>query len=368
MRKKRFSLRRLLAWLIPTVLALLCAVCLGLSWIVANTLPSVRAAERWRGENELRFAQVSCFLPEDEKKDLQAIETFRRAVDQAMVDASLVEKQEAVRPGQVSVEAVQLASALYQDAWSGSGKITVSNGAASADVKAIGVGGEFFLFHPLQLRSGSYLSENDLMQDRVILDEELAWRLFGSSDVAGLSVMIAGEPFFVAGVVHRESDFASSQAYTDGAGLFMSYAALNKLTGSGISCYEIVLPDPISGYGLSVVQKSFPIGGGDMVQVSGRYSIKSLCAIVKDFGVRSMRTGDVIYPYWENAARLTEDYLALLMVLALLFGIAPVLIVIVQSIRYTVKACRYVKRSVPARLRAGLEAHREKKFAKAGER
>lgn len=366
MRKKTFSLRRLLSWLIPSVLALLCAACLTLSWIVANTLPSVRAAERWRGENELRFAQVACFLPEDEKKDIETVETFRRAVDQAMVDASLVEAQEAVRPGQTSVEAVQLASKLYRDAYSGTGKVSVSNGAVNAAVKAIGVGGEFFLFHPLQLRSGSYLSENDLMQDRVILDEELAWRLFGSPDVAGLSVMIAGEPFYVAGVVHREDDFASRKAYTDGAGIFMSYTALHKLTSCGIGCYEIVLPDPISGYGRGVVEKSFPIGGGDIVEVSDRYSIGHLFSIVKDFGVRSMRTGDVIYPYWENAARLTEDYLALLAVLTVLFGAAPAVIVIVQAVRYTVRFCRFVKTSVPARLRAGVEAHREKKFAKAG--
>lgn len=366
MRRKPFNLRRLLSWLIPTVLALLCAACLVLSHFVANTLHSVHTAERWRGENELRFAHVACFLPEDEMIDVMAVETFRRTVDQAMVDASLVETQEAVRPGQSSVEAVQLASNLYADAYCGTGKVSVSNDAAEASVKAIGVGGEFFLFHPLQLRSGSYLSENDLMHDRVILDEELAWRLFGSSDVAGLSVTIAGEPYYVAGVVHRESDFASEKAYLDGAGIFMSYGALNKLTQCGIGCYEIVLPDPISGYGLSVVQKSFPVGGGDVVEVSSRYSLEHLWSIVKDFGARSMRNNDVIYPYWENAARLTEDYLALLAVLVVLFGTAPAVIVVVQAIRYTVRFCRFVKKSVPARLRAGVEAHREKKFAKAG--
>ena len=184
MRRKPFNLRRLLSWLIPTVLALLCAVCLVLSHFVANTLHSVHTAERWRGENELRFAHVACFLPEDEMVNVMAVETFRRAVDQAMVDASLASPQDALQPGQTA----QLAQELYADAYSGTGKVSVSNGTAEASVKAIGVGGEFFLFHPLQLRSGSYLSENDLMHDRVILDEELAWRLFGSSDVAGLSV------------------------------------------------------------------------------------------------------------------------------------------------------------------------------------
>jgi len=66
MNKKKFELRRLLSWLIPMVLALLCAVCLVLSWIVSNTLSSVRAADRWRGENELRVGQVACLQPEKE--------------------------------------------------------------------------------------------------------------------------------------------------------------------------------------------------------------------------------------------------------------------------------------------------------------
>ena len=35
--------------------------------------------------------------------------------------------------------------------------------------------------------SGSYFQEGDLMQDLVLLDEELAWILFGSSDLQGLT-------------------------------------------------------------------------------------------------------------------------------------------------------------------------------------
>ena len=92
------------------------------------------------------------------------------------------------------------------------------------------------------------------MLDRVVLDETLAWQLFGGFDVAGLTIQINGQPFQVAGVVRRESDFASKEAYLDGARLFLSYSAMAALDeNSKITCYEIVLPDPITGFGLSTV-------------------------------------------------------------------------------------------------------------------
>ncbi len=37
--------------------------------------------------------------------------------------------------------------------------------------------------------------------------------------------------------------------------------------------------------------------------------------VVGDFGKRSMNTEGVVYPYWENAARLLEDYMALTLIL-----------------------------------------------------
>ena len=122
--------------------------------------------------------------------------------------------------------------------------------------KTIGVGGDFFLFHPLPLRSGSYISNRDFTYDRVVLDEELSWALFGSYDVAGQTVWIQNEPYVVAGVVSREKDKASGKAYADGAGMFISYSAMRHITGGeentdpSISCYELVMAEPITGFGL----------------------------------------------------------------------------------------------------------------------
>ena len=86
----------------------------------------------------------------------------------------------------------------------------------------MGVGGDFFSFHRMFLRSGNYIAESDLMHDRVVLDKELAWKLFGAIEVDGMELEINGKRFIVAGVVERDGDFASSISYPENSGLYMA--------------------------------------------------------------------------------------------------------------------------------------------------
>ncbi len=328
------------------LLALACGCLMG--WIMGQ-LPSLDAAARWRGGSEMRFAQVACFLPADSAKGEEDIHQFRQTLEQKLTESSLTAPQN---------------GSLYADAYSARANLTVSGDHGTAQVKAIGVGGNFFLFHPLQLRSGSYISEADLMQDRVILDEPLAWQLFGSPDVAGMTVTIGGKPYYVAGVVRRENDFATEKAYLDGPGMFLSYSAFYELTETKITCYEIVLPDMISGFGLGLVKESFDVGLGDVVENSSRYGLENLLSVAGDYGSRSMRSNGVIYPYWENAVRLTEDYLALLVVLLLLFALLPTVTVIVLAIRGIIRIWRLAKQKIPAEARSLTERRREARYAK----
>ena len=46
-----------------------------------------------------------------------------------------------------------------------------------------------------------------------------------------------------------------------------------------------------------------------------------------------MGLNGIIYPSWENAVRLTEDYAALLLVLTVLFALMPVISVTVLTVR-----------------------------------
>ena len=318
---------------------------------VSGTLESLTAAGRFRGEGDTRFAQLACYLPVDDGKTEEAIFSFRQELESQMVEQSL-EAQEGGR--------------LYIDAYSGTAPVSISSdNAGSTTVKAVGVGGDFFYFHPLRLRAGAYIKSDDLMDDLVVLDEEMAWRLFGGTDLAGLTVSINGTPFVVSGVIALETDFATGKAYTGDGGVYMSFSAMKRLVNSAsITGYEIVMPNPISGYAKGMLEDSFPIGEGDVVENSDRYGLLHLWEVIKGFGLRSMRTNGVIYPYWENAARLTEDYAALLLLLGVLLALYPLLTALVLLIKDIRRAYRFAKVKIPEKVDEAVEKHREERLEK----
>ena len=340
-----FGFKQWFLLVLNLVLVLACAAsALGLH-AVSTTLETTTAAQRFRGAGEMRFAQLACYLPVEQGKTEEEILNFRQGLDAKFTEQSLETPEN---------------GSLYIDAYSGSAAVTVRTDYGSAELTALGVGGDFFYFHPLRLRSGSYISERDLMDDLVVLDEFLAWRLFGGIDLTGMTVTINGEPFVVSGVVVLEDDFATSRARTQEGAIFLSYSALNRLKEElTIDCYEIVLPDPITGYAYGVMEDSFPVGGGDLVENSSRYSLSHLLDVIGSVGERSMRTNGVIFPYWENALRLTEDYAALLLILTVLFALCPLAFAVVFAIRWIRRGYRRLKVAVPEKVGSAVERHRE---------
>ena len=204
------------------------------------------------------------------------------------------------------------------------------------------------------------------MDDLVVLDEEAAWRLFGGTDLAGMSLTINGEPFLVAGVVSREDDFATERAYSGEGGIFMSYSAMVRLTGeedtAAIDCYEIVMPNPIRNFAKGILEDNF--SGGEVVENTGRFGLERLMELLRSFAGRSMRSNGVIYPYWENAARLTEDYAAIFLFAALLTGFVPACCAVVLTVRTVIRTYRFLKKRVPEKVDAAVEKRREERLEK----
>ena len=313
-RKKRILL--LILNLVLALAAIACAVGIG---VLSGLLNTQKEAERWRGENPLDFTQLSCYIPTDDSIDLPDVYTFRYAMLDKFHEAALD---------------VDNDSNLFADAWSTSGKGVASTSLGKGDVSITAVGGAFFEFHPIRLISGNYLTETDLMEDRVLLDEELAWLLFGGTDLTGLELRIDNVPFVVAGVIEREQDFASRKAYTDGMGLFMSYDAFKRLNeDAGITCYELVMAEPVKHFAINFAREKFHIGGGVILENTGRFRPGQLLRLLQQFGTRSMQSRSIIYPYWENAARCVEDWCTLLLLLGILFALSPVITLIVWLIR-----------------------------------
>lgn len=311
--------KRIVFSILCGVLILAAAACFLGAGRLSRLLPSQQAAERWEGDGEQAYGQVSCFLAVDEPISLNQIYEFRYATLDKLREAGFVAGTD---------------TRLFRDAWCVTGKASVSSDLGRGEASVMAVGGNFFDFHPIRLLSGSYISESDVMKDRVLLDEDLAWLLFGGTELEGLEIKIDGVPFVVAGVVEREQDFASKMAYTSGRGLYMSFDAYLQLhENAAATCYELVMAEPVDGYTLSFVQEKFPIGQGEIVGNSHRFSFGRVLSLVGKFGTRSMQTHGVIYPYWENAARSVEDWCSLLLLMGLCCAAFPAVMGILLLVR-----------------------------------
>lgn len=340
---------------VNAALALLSAICFAVCFSFPPRLQSQFAAERWTGESELRFAQISCFMSESDSLDINGIYEFRQKLDAKLMEASLDSPEN---------------GSLYNDAWSAFGKLSVYGEHGDAECSVIAVGGDYFFFHPLRLLSGSYINEDDLMGDRVLLDRELAWRLFGGTNLQGMTVTINNLPYIIAGVVEREGDFASEKAYDGGAGMYMSYSAYNTLSGGDesmgepVDCYEIVMPQPVEGFAEDVMENTFKIGSGEVINNSERFTFGEIFDIIKQFGTRSMHTTSVIYPYWENAARCLGDWCALFMLLAIGFGISPLVCALIALMILLIRLKDYLAENVPEWTMGAIDRVREKRYRK----
>ena len=314
----RFSVKKIVLSLLVILSLLLFGILTIWSSRKVKSLDSQQAAARWDAEGE--SAQVSCFFSEEVTVDEMQLTGFRLELEKSLKEVLSAEEY-----------ANENDRRLIIDAYSSMGKITLVSEKGALEADAVGIGGDFFFFHPLKLVSGGYFSGEDLMKDSVIIDEEAAWQLFGSSDIAGQSVLINNVPHFVEGVIKREEGRLAERAGLDKTIVYVSYETLNEYgTGRGISTYEVVAPNPVKGYVYNKVKEKIGVKEEDMVVVenSSRYSVEALVPVILDFGMRSMQHTAVRFPYWENMARGIEDISALVLLLQFILLLLPIVIVV----------------------------------------
>lgn len=289
---------------------------------LAGALDSQNMAKRWSKEGGV--SQVSCFFSQTSAVSEDTIKSFEHTLDTSLLEAS------------ITVESPNASARLWADAYSTSGKLVLAGKSGQMEVNTIGVGGDFFLFHPLTLLNGSYFAGSDLMQDHILLDEDSAWQLFGSNDIVGQQVMIQGVPHLVSGVVKRDSGRLNDHAGNGSSIAYVSYETLAKnLSRMGqtadIQHYEIVMPNPVTGFALGMVKDKIGVEEKDVdiVENTTRFRLLSQLKVLGSFGVRSMNGKAIIYPYWENIARGQEDILALLFIFRILFILYPVVLLVI---------------------------------------
>ena len=291
-----------------------------LSAVIRGGQPSQQMAQRW--DQEGGSAQISCFFSNGLEITPDTLRGFEYTLKSQLQEAS--------------VEAPSENARLWSSAYSARGQITLSSGLSSVDTVAYGVGGDYFPFHPLTLKPGSmYFGSDDMMQDRVILDQNTAWQLFGSYDIAGQPITIGSGPDshigVVAGVIESETGFMNEKAGAAAGTVYLPYEMLNTYgRHSGINTYEIVMPNPITGFAKRMVEDhiGFEEEEIQVVENSKRFSFLNLLSVLGQFGTRSMNSKAIIYPYWENAARGWEDILSILLAVQMLLLVFPAAVLI----------------------------------------
>ncbi len=294
------------------------------SAVLKNQLMHEQVAMQWDEDGDT--AQISIYFSEEEKYNFKnslestsfQLESWYHGLLTELETASVITATETDTTARHVVYG-----------YSASGMITMETERGRTETKAYGVGGDFFQFHPLHLVSGGYFSESDLMQDRVILDTDTAWKLFGSNDIIGMFVKMNGIPHMVVGVYERESGYLNDAAGNDVNCVFVSHETLYKHGQyHGLETVEYLLPNPVTGYALGLVEKQVSSMDVALVEHQNRFEFMSLIKILGAFGTRSMGLSGITFPYWENMARGYEDILANLLLAELIFAAYAVVVIL----------------------------------------
>lgn len=301
--KYRLSKKNMISLIIYVLLIILCSVLVVRYNQISEVLYSQQAANRWQGQNNTRFSQVSVFFSSDNRATQDDIDNFRQKVIKKLSEISLNNNKK---------------SKLWIDAYSAQSKITISTKHNSINTMAFGIGGEYFFFHPLRLRSGGYISEDDLSRDRIVLDEEAAWNLYGSVDIAGMEAQINNKRYIIAGVIENETDKFSNMTQSNNGQIYMHYDIFSQISDIDINCYEIVLPDPIPGFSHTLVSNGFERSQKEIVNNSERFDVQSILSLMTNLNSMVIHSKGIAFPYWENAARLVECRLVSILFLTII--------------------------------------------------
>ena len=262
------------------------------------------AADRW-SQGDGGCTQVSCFFSEDSGFTMDNVMSVRAALINSLDSA-------AVYP--------ESGKTLCPDAYSaplGRFQVTCDRlGYAQADVTA--AGGQFFLFRNFDLMSGSYISDSDLMKDSAVIDRTLAFKLYGSDNVAGMNIYINNVSFRIAGVIDDPRTKYERECAGDYPKAYILYDQAENLTGGqfrNVSCYECIVPDPVEKFGYNAVKKYFGSDYDDklvIVNNTDRFSSSVRVKAAKELSRSGVRKEAIRLPYWENASRIAEHKLSVM--------------------------------------------------------
>ena len=323
--------------LLASISLVIAVVLMLITGHITQVLPGEQAAQRWRGVGDGNFAQVSAFFPRYRTLTASDITAMTSSMRHTL-----------------DTDGFSPDEGDFAYAYSGEGVLTLSTARGEVEARAFGIGGNFFLFHPVRLISGAGWDDSSINRDIVLLSESAAWDLFGALDIAGQTLMLDGQTLVVAGVYRPYGDFATQAALDVLPHIFLPYEMLSQHETAPVTALYVIAPNPLSHFAAGLVQdvveeRDFEEGTYHLMENSARYRLGARFSIAGQFGRRSMQQMGLQLPPWENSARMTEDYVALLLIFTLFFLILPLLATVVILFRIGRHLKQKAKRSIEKR-------------------
>ena len=293
-----------------------------------NVLQDINVAGKWDPEGG--YTQMSVYLPVGAMQDTMLFEGMLYQMEEAL-------KKESIEPENSK-------SRMIVGAYSGYGSVTIQTEEGMATVDAIGVGGDFFYFHPLNMIDGELFSDEYLMRDYVVLEKGTAWKLFGALNVTGMTVEIGGVPFIVAGVYEPTEIPLAKEAGLEQSMVFMFYSSLEQYgTVSGVQWLDFILPNPVSGFGGKILTENSTVDlkRAVVMEQNTRFNVIPLYKLVPGYLERIMSKTGIVYPYWENMARGYENILVAFLLVETVCLVCGLVLVII-----TIRPVKNIKRGI----------------------
>lgn len=291
-----------IALAVLVVASAIIAVMEGVAASMAGSLTYMGAGERWSSNGE-KYAIICAYTEQGSGMSADQVGQWEYNMNRALIDASIDTSEDA-------------------RAWTWCASfdtilnLTGTKGKTNAEVMVCE--GDFFVFHNMQFVSGSGFMNDKSNPMGVVIDEDLAWILFGATDVAGMTFMIHNEEYTVTGVAKPESEGGVyGHTYGDAPRMYMSATGYSRISdGITFTVYETVIPNPVKGFarGLFDGVATFNEDTSDVIEVSERFSLTSRFENMKKLGYSWISVNRIEYPYWENEARVYDYRCAQMMI------------------------------------------------------
>lgn len=273
-------------WRIPlALLTILAAMLLYMQSLIDNQSLQ-KEAERWQGESATPFLQIAAFLPSASTAEEAAVTSTHLKSD---FDDEIL---------------CSYGSWKESEAFFAKRKTQVEEYQVSSD---------FFRLHSFCEVSGavaSFQSEDGV----AILNEEAAWRLFGSNQCIGEYIAVGEETCRVLAVITEPQGSINARAFGSIARIYTKIKSSQPVT-----FYEFILPEYYTGFAVQTVHNA--LGTAVITACTERFQISTLWAAAANFFCGSQQEA-VNTPPWEFSAQQTQRQLCLLAAICIAIGVS----------------------------------------------